>query len=403
MKRLLFLTPHLPYPPVSGATLKSWRMVQHLAARHELHLFTLLKGDDARHEAELRAQVALAGYHSERVQRPRSALNLLRSYRAGVPLNLYRNQAPAFASAAAEAARAAEVIVVDHYVMFQYVPEDVKARVVLHQHNAEYILWRRMSRFAGSWPHRLAARMESGRIRRYEAAICRRADLVLAAPNDIEQLAALGVPRDRFRPTLHLGDEALRQEPDPVFVRTDPMVLSVGTLTWEPNIDGLCWFLARVWPAVRRRQPAARLVIAGRDPDPRVRRAAAQPGVELAGFVEDLRPLYARARVFVCPLRFGSGVKVKVINALYRGLPVVTSPCGAEGLGVDDVVRVAETAEQWRHALGQLLDDEAAWTNLARAGRAAARTRLAWDDVLRGLEAAVAGEGSGPPREPGHQ
>jgi len=70
---------------------------------------------------------------------------------------------------------------------------------------------------------------------------------------------------------------------------------------------------------------------------------------------------------------------------------------------VDDVVRVTETAEQWRRDLGQLLTDEAAWTDLARAGRAAARTRLAWDDVLRGLDEAVAGGEAILRRGPAHQ
>lgn len=387
--RVLFLTPHLPYPPVTGAALKSWRMVSHLASRHDLRLYTLLKGDDARHEAELKARVRLSAYHSEAVQRPRTALNFLRSHLAGIPLNVFRSRASSFAAAAAAASRDAEVIVVDHHTMFQYVPAGVAARIVLHEHNAEYVLWRRMAGVAESAVVRAAARWESDRIRRYEREICQRADVVLAAPNDIEQLAALGVPRAKFRPTLHLGDDALLQEPDPDFARTEPLVLFVGTLTWEPNADGLCWFLDACWPMVRERFPAARLAIVGRGPPPRLRAAAERAGAELPGFVDDLRPWYARARVFACPLRFGSGVKVKVINALYRGLPVVTSPCGAEGLGVDDVLRIAQTPAAWADALAELLADGQAWTRLSRAAREAARTRLSWEPVLRGLEEAL--------------
>lgn len=115
---------------------------------------------------------------------------------------------------------------------------------------------------------------------------------------------------------------------------THPTVLFTGAMNRPDNYEGVLWFLEAVWPDVCEQAPNARFVIAGADPPPRLRQRAAEfTNVELTGYVDSLEPYYAAADVMVVPLFTGAGVKFKTIDAMLRGIPVVSTPVGAEGLG----------------------------------------------------------------------
>lgn len=393
MARLFFLTPQLPHPARSGGVIKSRKLIEYLSTRYEVHLFSLLKGCDYDYVEEFSSLVPLAGFHYAPVNIPRTASTFLRSLVAGIPLSVYRNQTSFMTTKLKKAAPdQADVFFVDHFLMFQYVPKDFNGHVILHQHNAEYVMWSRFAFFETRWLRKAAAYVESWRIRSYETYIGRRAQAILAAPNDIEALAMLGIPRAKFHETLHLGDEQLLELSDLVFSNTEYALLSVGSLDWEANRDGLLWFLRDVWPLLSARHPLLRFNIIGRNPGSELEREVARlSGVELLGFVEDLEPYYARARVFVAPLRFGSGIKVKVVNAFYRGLPTSTTPVGAEGLNVESgcEIFIATEASEMVTQIGILLEDEAQWVKLRDASRCLARKEYTWRTSLERVEEAL--------------
>jgi len=391
--RIFFFTPQLPYPSVSGGVIKSRKMIEYLSARHEVHLFCLLKGSDHDYVDEFSSHVPLAGLRMAAINIPRSIGTYLHSLVRGVPLSVVRNRSRTLQSMVDEAMTVPpDVIFIDHFLMFQYVPEEFRGRVVLHQHNAEYVMWRRFAEFDTRRLRRLVVRLESARVRSYEARIGARANAILAAPNDIEALVELGLPREKFVETLHLGDERLLDAPDIDFAQTELALLCVGTLDWEANRDGLLWFLQDVWPQLKQRFPALRFTVIGRNPGVELQNLASTlPGVELLGFVDDLEPYYARSRVFVAPLRFGSGIKVKVVNALYRGLPIATTPVGAEGLEVESGrdIHIGATPLELATQIGALLQDAAQWTGISKASRALARARYTWQASLQRLDEVI--------------
>ena len=114
-----------------------------------------------------------------------------------------------------------------------------------------------------------------------------------------------------------------------------PDFIFLGLLSLPHNDDGIQWFLRAVWPTVLSRRPDARLRIIGRDirPDLQALAAGLSDTVSVEGYVEDLSEALGRSAAMLNPLRFGSGVKLKVIEALGRGVPVVSTPVGAEGIG----------------------------------------------------------------------
>lgn len=110
------------------------------------------------------------------------------------------------------------------------------------------------------------------------------------------------------------------------------VLIFVGNLSYEPNVDGLLWFVSSVWPIVRSRLPDVRLVVAGSLPTEAVRQACTGPGISLHADPPDLAPLYRQASLAVVPLRLGNGSRIKILEAGAHGVPVVSTRKGAEGL-----------------------------------------------------------------------
>jgi O-antigen biosynthesis protein len=167
----------------------------------------------------------------------------------------------------------------------------------------------------------------------------------------------------------------------------DPIILFVGGFAHAPNQQAVLWFVDRILPLIRERVPAARLAIVGSNPPSQVLDLAGDR-ITVAANVSDaeLRAHYRSSRVAVVPLRYGAGVKLKVIEALREGLPLVTTPTGAQGLpGLDQVASICDDPRSFAAAVCQLLQDDALWIARcaaqiayaeARYSESAFRTRL---------------------------
>jgi glycosyltransferase involved in cell wall biosynthesis len=175
----------------------------------------------------------------------------------------------------------------------------------------------------------------------------------------------------------------------PLAGRRDLMFL--GAFTHEPNGDAMHGFVRDVLPALRRAVPGLGLRIVGADPTPAVLELASDH-VVVTGYVDDLAAEFARARVFVAPLRFGAGIKGKLLLSLAHGLPAVASPIGAEGIPLVDGrdAYVAQTVDDWVRAVTRLVRDDAAWQAMADAGRAVLRDHYSFDAAGRHVDALLA-------------
>lgn len=378
---MLLLTTQLPYPPVSGGTLKTWNLVKHWSKHYDLYLITLIKNDDADHERAFKSKVSLGGYFSIEVDKPRTPLNFLKSLVESDSLNIYRNKDSGVTIKAKQWITLCDVVVIDHYEMMQYAKHQHSKPIVLHTHNAEFVMWQRLAKLQKNPIKKLLLAFEANRIKQAEQKYCQRANRVFAAPHDIEMLDPTGKFKDKMHVTYHLGDDSLLKEPAPEFKNTTKEVLFIATLSWEANVDGIVWFLNKIWTLVLAKEPQAMLKITGRNPDKRILDAAEKfSSVELTGFVENLVPLYNRARAYVVPLRFGSGIKVKLLNAMYAGVPVVTTEVGCEGLDFENGkhLLLGNDENTFANHVVNLLSNEELYNNLSAQSRALARAKYSW-------------------------
>jgi len=289
-----------------------------------------------------------------------------------------------------------EALLVDHWLMAQYVPQSFEGLRLLHEHNAEYVIWERQARRSRN-PF---VKAEARRVRRYEGEILSQFERVFTvSAADREALMDLGIAGGRVGILPNIPDPALLREPPLRFEDTEPVIAYLGTLSWQPNIDGLQRFMTDVFPLVRERVQDARFLVAGRNAPQKLEALAKRTqGVEFLGDIEDPETLYRRARMMVEATTTGGGTKLKVLNALARGLPVVASSQAAEGLAVSDGnnILIGSGDVLMAEAILRLMGDAELWQRLSGGGRGLVREKYVAEVAFRPLDVALGDEAVSP-------
>lgn len=382
IKKVLFLTPELPYPPVSGGKMKSWKLLEFLAQNYQVSVASILKENDEDHVHDFIKQIQINNFYFTPVKCARGIMNLIKSYWHQIPLNIYRTHSDYFTAKIKENIYNYDMVIIDHYEVFQYIPQDYKGKIILHEHNAYYLMWDRYAKNRDhSFAKRLVCYFESIRVKKYEKNACEQAHLVFASPNDIDSLESIGVSREKCRYTYHLGDDSQLKLPVLKYENTQESLLYIGSLGWEANVDGLLWFIGSVWPELLKQHPRLTFNIVGKNPDQRLITAVeACHGIKLTGFVQNLEPYFQQHRVFVAPLRFGAGMKVKVLNAMCRGIPTVTTSVGSEGMEVTHMehLAIADDTRSMVESIHTLLNNKSAWQTLEKNSRSLVKEKYTW-------------------------
>jgi glycosyltransferase involved in cell wall biosynthesis len=261
---------------------------------------------------------------------------------------------------------------------------------IVFQHNVEFLLRKRKCGVETSPIRRMILKNEWTKTRAVEKRVCRDCDGLLAVSEDDRQtirrefgvanisVLPTGVDTDFFQPS--------RLEPRP------GRIVFVGSMDWEPNEDGIAWFLRDVYPRIRRSSPMASLAVVGRNPSSHLRALAARhPSVELTGRVPDVRPYLAEAEVVIVPLRVGGGTRIKIPEAMAMAKAVVSTTIGAEGLPFRNgrELCIADKPEDFAEAAVTLLRDFGFRGAIAAAARNVVVENHGWDAVVDRMEEAI--------------
>ena len=260
------------------------------------------------------------------------------------------------------------------------------ATSVIDLHNVESALVRSYARRGRLSPATVAARVEARALTALERAVLPGFDTVVVVSERERRRLPVALSNVVVCPNGRDADGAAPPEP-----ASTPVAVFVATMGWAPNVDAALWLGREVWPRVLSRCPDARLLLVGREPSAAVR-ALASASVEVSGTVDDVRPYLARARVAVAPLRSGGGTRLKILEALDAGRPVVATSIAVDGLEdlVGRGVVVADDASTMVDALSTLLDDGPGATALGAQGRQAVVSEHTWDAALAPLLERVA-------------
>ena len=399
-KRILFLTPQLPYPPQQGTAIRNYNLIAQAAQRHEVHLLSFVESSSGTTDTGP-LQDLCASIHTVPLSQRSRWRRLQTVLTSPLPDIVHRLHSTLFYPKLEQVVRDTtplDVIEIEGLEMAEYGLHAARTatapvpRLVYDAHNAEYLLQKRIcesdSRQPRRWPGALYSWVQWQKLRRYEAAVCRQVQRVFAcSAADGDALARLvpnlkatiipnGVDTELYRPgavsPLPLGPQAL------VFT---------GKMDFRPNVDAMLWFGTAVLPIIRQTVPQAQLYVVGKNPHPRLAPLRDTPGITLTGFVEDVRPYVAAAAVYVAPLLTGGGTRLKVLEAMAMGKAVISTTLGCEGIDATpgrDVVLADEAADMAAQVVG-LLRDPARCAALGRAARLFVEQHFDWRIVTAPL------------------
>ena len=381
--RILLLTETIPAPLDSGGRIRTFNTIRLLAQAHEVHCHAFIREEgQRRHAAMLAPYCRTVTLHHRPSSLGREAAALSMAL-AGAPFTLARHFDREAASALSQACERLQIDLVycDHLSMVQY-GQRLGRRFVYDAHNVESVLVARHASRASAWsPVRIAGSVEAARLRRAEARACLDASLVIAlSDSDAAGLRTLAPGANVTTVPIAIDVASLDRPRDLV---PAPHLLFIGGLHWPPNAQGLEWFVREVWPLVCARLPEARLTIVGRASLAQRAQLERHPGVRALGAVDDLDPVVGQGRALVAPLLAGGGVRVKILDAFARRLPVVATSVGWEGIDAEPGRHLlsADDPGALAGAVQAVLTDDALATRLSENGHALAVERYSLERV----------------------
>jgi glycosyltransferase involved in cell wall biosynthesis len=360
--RVLLLTQVLPYPPDSGPKVKTYYVLKYLAEQHDVTLVSFVRDSDKpeyiQHLESLCERVIPVPISRSPV---RDLRFLGESLLNGQPWMMLRDERPEMRQVLKELAATThfDVVHADQLNMGQYALPFTNSRKVLDLHNALWVLYKRLAETLPlTKPMKYILMRDWQLLKRYEGKMCHTFDAVTAVTEEDRRWLVEAGARDDMTviPIAIDTDEQAQINRQP----KGPHIVHIGTMYWPPNIDGITWFLDEIYPRIKAQVPDVRCTLIGaRPPASITERATTDPSLTVTGYVEDPLPYLADSSMMVVPLRAGGGMRVKILNALSQGIPMVSTTVGCEGINVTNGqdILVADDPQAFADASVRLLRD----------------------------------------------
>jgi len=390
MSQILFLTPRLPWPLFDGGRIRIFETLKHLAGSHEVTLAVPLRPDEAAVDTAPISRFCPRVLATVRSERPGAVARRLLGgilRRDALAQSYFFDHSLAGQLSDLTSREEFDIIHVEFPLMAPYLRAVRSGRAVrvLSTHNIESIRFERELRQGGWGRRRVLLLADQWLAGQWEVKAIRAFDGVTTV-SEIEQSWV----RERApRTSVELVPNGVDTR---YFAFSPPcpssVITFVGSMDYPPNIDAVLWLAESVLPEVRRRLPNFTFRVVGSRADPRVLALADRPGVEVLGQVEDIRPHLAQSLALVVPLRSGGGTRLKILQAMAMGRPVISTAVGAEGIELDSERHclLAETPEEWVNQVLRVQGDYQLATRLALAGRELVEKKYDWSICLSPLD-----------------
>ncbi len=390
--KILYLVHRLPYPPNKGDKVRSFHLLKHLAARHDVHLGTFIDDpDDEQHLPHVRG--FCAGLHAARLNPRRAKLLSLRGLLSGEALSLpYYRDAGLQAWVDETAARVGfDAVVVFSGVMAQYAQGLSRVKTLVDFVDVDSAKWRDYAP-EHAWPMSWLYRREFAKLLGFEQRVADAAECsFFVTDHEVALFRELSPGRPLRLAALGNGVDADYFAPDPAranpFAAGELSLVFTGAMDYWPNVDAVSWFASDILPGLRERFPTLRLHIVGRSPAPAVQ-ALASEAVNVTGTVPDVRPYLQHAAAVVAPLRLARGIQNKVLEAMAMARPVVAAASCVKAItsDVQPGLQPADDAASYVERVAALLADRAAADAAGRSARDFVLGAYSWDAHLAGLD-----------------
>lgn len=392
--RILILSPYLPWPLTGGNTIRIFGILKELSERgHEIYLL-------AGHEGAVPSAGNPLATLCRKVELYRPPASSYRAHPLVAGARALFSPFPYVTAkyGSAEVRRTIRTLLEKQpfdliLANFAFLADSVPLQfarstpVVLDEHESEGLLWRQYLR-QGNLAMRGFALINLLKLTWFQKRIAARIAAILCASDRETEFARSFIPQSVGLWTVPNGIDADSYRSLLAVPRDTPAIILCGVIGVYRNQQAALWFGQRVFPRVQEKIPNAELWIVGAGPTQEVRALESNHGIHVTGTVEDVRPYYQKAAVSVAPYRFGEGTKLKVLEAMASGVPVVGTPIGCQGIEVVDGehVLIADAEEEFGNRVIELLRDPQRRSRMADAARRLVEQKYTWKKIVGDLE-----------------
>jgi polysaccharide biosynthesis protein PslH len=389
--RTLMITYYLPYPLQSGAAIRNYNLLKRLSRENEVWVAAFAEQEaDAENIAHLKT--FCAGVETVEMVQYRALgrpLKALEYFFRGWPMELrqYHSRELMERIRTLVTSQHFDVVEVEDSFMGLYLealPADLRCHSILTFHDIVFNKAKRIASLEPRWKRKIRMWLYGQMMYRWEPFYMENYGRCIAMSETDRSLILSRNPRLKIDVVPNGVDSKKLLPISPS--EDNPMILFVGDMDYRPNIDAATFFCREILPLVKKRASRVEVCIAGRNPPEEVL-ALAGDGIQVTGTVPDLQPYYARSTVCVVPLRAGGGTRLKILEAMALGRPVVSTAIGCEGLNVQDGqnIFIADSLEDFAARTLELILETNTRIQMTANGRKLVEQEYDWDVIAERL------------------
>lgn len=383
MSNIFFLSLRFPYPPQRGDRIRAFNFIKELSKKHNISLISFFES-----EKELEQIDELRKYCSQvevvKFNQMRAYFNSLLYSLSSKPIQVGYWYSPDMRKMIDQIIEANDfdIIHAQFFRMAQYVTKYTDYPKVLDLGDALSLnLCRRTQLDRGlTLP---LVKLEERRVRKYEPEIIKNFDVgTMVSAFDLDYL--LELDRSLDLAVIPMGVDHNYFSPSENDYQSQ--VLFTGTMNYFPNYDAVLYFCKEVFPIIKQKIPDLSFYVVGNRPHKKLMPLASND-IVVTGYVPDVRPYFNDSAVFVCPLRSGSGMQAKNLEAMAMGVPIVTTSIGLEGLDAipGKEIFVADTPEDFADCVIRLINEPDLRREISENARKLVKTKYTWPEIVNGL------------------
>lgn len=229
-------------------------------------------------------------------------------------------------------------------------------KIVYRPHNVEYKIWERLAKNKKCFISKILLKLVSESLQKYEQKLVNKYDIIIP----LSEIDANFFKINGNTKPIHVCPFGVNIKENRFKIINNFDIFFIGSLDWKPNIDGLEWFLNNVWKEIKEKSPYLNFYIAGRNPSKKIKQLIKKSKAEYVGEVEDSSEFINKHKIMIVPLFAGSGIRVKIIEAMLFGKIIITTPIGIEGIPAEHMknIIIAENKDEFITYLDKILHDK---------------------------------------------
>ncbi|MBU1568071.1 MAG: glycosyltransferase family 4 protein [Proteobacteria bacterium] len=382
--KILILSARLPYPYNTGSKIRSFQLMGALASRHQVTLLSFY--GDVEEEVHFKViekmGIRLVPILRKKIDASVGIKEVLGGMVSRRPFTVTKYHDNRMSTALKELLDDHDVVHCAHVHMAQYLSKGLGIIKVLDAQNVEAQIAERLVHFETNPIKKVLLSWNSMAMHRFEMSICKAFDLVLTvSAQDCNCYTQLY--RAKNARVLENGVDLNFFGKAPAAIEERLKLVFVGMMGWMPNSDGVKYFVSKILPTIKKEFPSIEIDFVGKDPPEDVRKLSEISGVRVTGTVDDVRPYVWNSQVYIVPLRFGGGTRLKILEAFSMQIPVVSTSLGCEGIECrhEKELLIADTASEFADAVIRLLRDPALRAELSKNAEQLVKRYYGWQSL----------------------